>query len=219
MLKLENGLTQSSRAIKSPMKSSIPVYQEAFSNYNPSGDELKIYTYPSPVLKKVAGTVNEFNEELKNLCQNMLFTMYRAPGIGLAAPQVGVSSRLFVMDIDYKREKVTRADGSLDYNLSEFNPLVFINPVIENKKGEVLFQEGCLSVPGIYEEVKRSESITVKFQDWNGSHHSIDADELLAVCIQHENDHLDGIVFLERLSLIKKNLLTKKYLKKKKKKV
>ncbi|MCF8058059.1 MAG: peptide deformylase [Bacteriovoracaceae bacterium] len=201
------------------MISTIPTYLEAFSDYRLEGDELKIFTYPSPVLKKIAKPVIEFNGELKSLCRNMLYTMYKAPGIGLAAPQVGISERIFVMDIDYKREKVTRADGTLDFDLSGFNPLIFINPVIENNQGEVLFQEGCLSVPGIYEEVKRSQSITVKFQDWNGDNHSIDADELLSVCIQHENDHLDGIVFLERLSLIKRNLLTKKFLKKKKKKV
>ncbi|MCR9205169.1 MAG: peptide deformylase, partial [Halobacteriovoraceae bacterium] len=193
-------------------------YQEAFKDYSPAGETLKVFTYPSPVLKKVADPVTEFNEELKALCKNMLFTMYQAPGIGLAAPQVGISKRLFVMDIDYSREKVTRADGTSDYELHGFTPLIFINPVIENKKGEILYQEGCLSVPGIYEDVKRAETILVKFQDWDGNHHQINADQLLSVCIQHENDHLDGIVFLERLSLLKKNLLTKKYMKKKKKK-
>ncbi len=200
------------------MKSTIPIYQEAFNDYRPEGEDLKIYTYPSPVLKKIAEPVERFDGELKELCLNMLATMYRAPGIGLAAPQVGISQRLFVMDIDYKREKVTRSDGTVEFELSEFNPLIFINPIIENKKGEILYQEGCLSVPGIYEDVKRAESITVHFQDWEGNEHTLNAQELLSVCIQHENDHLDGIVFLERLSLIKRNLLTKKFLKKKKKK-
>lgn len=200
------------------MTENIEIYQEAFKDYSPSGETLKVFTYPSPVLKKVAEPVTDFNDELKALCKNMLFTMYQAPGIGLAAPQVGVSKRLFVMDIDYNREKVTRADGTSDYELNNFNPLIFINPVIENKKGEILYQEGCLSVPGIYEDVKRAETVSVKFQDWDGNHHEINADQLLSVCVQHENDHLDGIVFLERLSLLKKNLLTKKYLKKKKKK-
>lgn len=201
------------------MKSTIPVYQEAFKDYKPEGENLKIYTYPSPVLKKVAEPVTEFGDDLKKLCLDMLATMYEAPGIGLAAPQVGVSQRLFVMDIDYKREKVTRADGTIEYELGDFNPLIFINPRIEDKQGEMLYQEGCLSVPGIYEDVKRAESIKVTFQDWNGNEHQLNAEELLSVCIQHENDHLDGIVFLERLSLIKRNLLTKKFMKKKKKKV
>lgn len=199
------------------MKTTVATYAEAFKNYSPSGEELKIFTYPAPVLKKVAEPVTEFNEDLKSLCLNMLFTMYQAPGIGLAAPQVGISQRIFVMDIDYDREQVTRADGTNDIELKNFNPLIFINPVIKNKKGEILYQEGCLSFPGIYEDVKRAEEITVDFSDWDGNPHSINASELLSVCIQHENDHLDGIVFLERLSLLKKNLLMKKFLKKKKK--
>jgi peptide deformylase len=144
--------------------------------------------------------------------------MYHAPGIGLAAPQVGISKRLFVMDITYDREEVTRADGSNDFEYSNFAPLVFINPIIKNKQGEVLYEEGCLSLPGLYEEVKRAETVTVDYQDVEGNSHSIDADELLSICIQHENDHLDGIVFIERLSMIKKNLLSKKFLKQQKKK-
>jgi len=203
--------------MESTIKSSIELYKSEFTNYNPQGKLLEIFTYPEPVLKKVAKPVTVFDEELKTLCLDMLYTMYQAPGIGLAAPQVGKSIRLFVMDIDYDREKVTRADGAIDFQLSNFNPLIFINPVIENKEGEILYQEGCLSVPGIYEDVKRAESILVKFQDWEGNHHSIEANDLLSVCIQHENDHLEGIVFLERLSLIKRNLLTKKFLKQKKK--
>ncbi len=187
-------------------------------DYRLEGELLQIFTYPAPVLKKVAEPVVEFNDELRALCKDMLFTMYHAPGIGLAAPQIGKSIRLFVMDIDFDREEVTRADGSTDYTLSNFNPLVFINPVISNKHGEVLYEEGCLSVPGIYEEVKRAETITVEYQDMWGEKHSIDADELLSICIQHENDHLEGIVFLERLSMLKQNFLKKKFLKQKKKK-
>jgi len=199
------------------IKSVIDFYTTEFKNYNPQGKLLEVFTYPSPILKKVSAPVTDFSDELKELCLDMLYTMYQAPGIGLAAPQIGKSLRLFVMDIDFNREKITRPDGSYRYELSNFNPLIFINPVIENKQGEILYQEGCLSVPGIYEDVKRAESIVVKFQDWEGNHHSIEAHELLSVCIQHENDHLDGIVFLERLSMLKKNLLTKKYMKQKKK--
>lgn len=187
-------------------------------NYKLEGELLQIQTYPAPVLKKVALPVTEFNEELELLCKNMLFTMYKAPGIGLAAPQVGQSIRLFVMDIEYDREEITKADDSVEYKLSNFNPMIFINPVIKNTQGETLYEEGCLSVPGIYEEVKRFETITVDYQDIRGNHHSIDADELLSICIQHENDHLEGIVFLERLSMLKQNLLKKKFLKQKKKK-
>lgn len=187
-------------------------------NYKLEGKKLPIFTYPAPVLKKVAAPVTEFNDELRALVKDMLFTMYHAPGIGLAAPQVGVSQRFFVLDIWFERDKVTLADGTEEYRLSDFNPMVFINPVFKNKSGEIIHEEGCLSVPGIYEDVKRAEFVTVEYQDMFGNHHSLDADELLSVCLQHENDHLDGIVFIERLSFLKKQLIEKKFLKKQKKK-
>ena len=187
-------------------------------NYILEGEILTIEKYPSPILKKIAAPVTEFNEELQLLIKNMLFTMYNAPGIGLAAPQVGASLRFFVLDIWYDREKVTLADGTEEYRLSEFSPMVFINPVFKNKTGEVVNEEGCLSVPGIYEDVERAEFVAVEFQDMFGKHHTIEADELLSVCLQHENDHLDGIVFIERLSFLKKQLLEKKFLKKQQKK-
>lgn len=186
---------------------------EIVENYNLTGNKLEIFTYPAPILKKVAKPVTDFNEDLKKLCTDMLFTMYHAPGIGLAAPQIGESLRIFVMDIDFKREEVTRADGTKDFELSEFNPRIFINPVIEKVEGEILYEEGCLSVPGVYEEVKRTEKINVHYQDVQGNKHTIEADGLLSVCIQHENDHLEGIVFLERLSTLKRNFLTKRFLK------
>ena len=186
---------------------------EILENYSPSGEKLKIFTYPAPVLKKIAEPITEFNDDLKKLCKDMLYTMYHAPGIGLAAPQVGKSIRLFVMDIDFNREEVTRADGTKDYELSNFNPLILINPEIEKVEGEILYEEGCLSLPGLYEEVKRVEKIKVHYQDVDGNKHTRDADGLLSVCIQHENDHLEGIVFLERLSTLKRNFLTKRYLK------
>lgn len=188
----------------------------SLENYKLEGEELEIFTYPAPVLKKVAEPVTEFNDELKLLVKNMLFTMYHAPGIGLAAPQVGVSKRFFVMDIDFEREEVANAEGNEEIRLGNFNPRVFINPKIVEPEGEILHEEGCLSVPGIYEEVKRAEHIKVEYQDMDGNHHVLEADELLSICIQHENDHLDGIVFLERLSMLKRNLLTKKYMKRKK---
>ena len=187
-------------------------------NYKLEGEKLEIFTYPAPILKKVAKPVTEFNEELHGIIKNMLYTMYHAPGIGLAAPQVGVSLRFFVLDIWYDREKITHADGREEFRLSEFNPMVFINPVFKNKSGEIIHEEGCLSVPGIYEDVKRAELVTVEFQDIFGEHHEIEADELLSVCLQHENDHLDGIVFIERLSFLKKQLLEKKFLKQQQKK-
>ncbi|MBT7611455.1 MAG: peptide deformylase [Bacteriovoracaceae bacterium] len=185
-------------------------------DYILEGELLNIFKYPSPVLKKVADPVTDFNDDLKLLVKNMLFTMYKAPGIGLAAPQVGLSHRLFVLDVEFQREEIHNPDGDCEIRLSHFKPRVFINPIISDLEGEIIHEEGCLSVPGVYEDVKRAEKITINYQDLDGKSHKMEAEEMLAICLQHENDHLDGVVFLERLSLIKKNLLTKKYLKKKK---
>ncbi|MCO4755096.1 MAG: peptide deformylase [Bacteriovoracaceae bacterium] len=189
--------------------------EKIIENYALEGKLLDIHTYPDPVLTKVAEEVapEEFNQELKELCKNMLYTMYHAPGIGLAAPQIGISKRIFVVDIDYDREET--AEGSDEYTLSNFQPEVFINPVIKNKEGEITYQEGCLSLPGIYEDVKRFENIVVEYQNTDGEKLEMNADELLSICIQHENDHLDGIVFIDRLSGLKKSFFKKKLLKQK----
>lgn len=180
-------------------------------NYQLEGERLQIYTYPEPVLTKVAEEVAEFGPKLEKLCKDMLYTMYQAPGIGLAAPQIGLSKRIFVIDVDYSREETE--EGSGEYTLGDFNPRIFINPIIKEKVGEITYQEGCLSLPGIYEDVKRFENIIVSYQDTQGNTHELEADELLSICIQHENDHLDGIVFIERLSMLKRNFFKKKFLK------
>ena len=182
-------------------------------DYQLEGNKLEIVKYPNPVLKKVAAPVTEFDDELRTLVKDMLYTMYKAPGLGLAAPQVGKSLRLFVMDTDYKREEIEDAQGNETYNLSEFSPKVLITPIFRDHEGEMLYEEGCLSLPGIFENVRRPEKVTVEYQDMWGNKHTEEAHGLYAVCLQHENDHLDGIVFLERLSLLKKNLLRKKFLK------
>lgn len=184
-------------------------------NYELKGELIPIVKYPDPVLSKVAEPVLQFNQELKELVKNMLFTMYHAPGIGLAAPQVGRSIRLFVLDVDYDRETVTNSSGKEEVRMSGFNPMVFINPVITGTAGTTTYEEGCLSVPGVYEEVKRHKSIHVKFQDLEGNFHELEADDMLAICLQHENDHLDGIVFIERLSNLKKQFYKKKMAKEK----
>lgn len=184
-------------------------------NYKLKGDELPIVTYPDPVLSKKAAPVTKFGPDLENLVKDMLFTMYHAPGIGLAAPQVGVSERLFVLDVDYDREMVTNSSGKEEARLSNFNPMVFINPVITGTSGSTTYEEGCLSVPGVYEEVKRHKTIHVKYQNMQGETLELEADDMLAICIQHENDHLDGIVFIERLSNLKKNFYKKKMAKEK----
>lgn len=184
-------------------------------NYKLSGDKLPILTYPEPVLSQVAKPVTDFSPNLEKLVKNMLFTMYNAPGIGLAAPQVGVSERIFVLDVEYDREVVTNSSGQDEVRMSNFNPIVFINPIITGTSGTTTYEEGCLSVPGVYEEVKRHKSIHVKYQNLKGETLEIEADDMLAICIQHENDHLDGIVFIERLSNLKKNFYKKKMAKEK----
>lgn len=183
--------------------------------YELKGTELPIVTYPEPVLSQVAQPVDKFDKNLEHLVKDMLFTMYHAPGIGLAAPQVGKSIRLFVLDVDYDRETITNAAGKEEFRLSNFHPMVFINPVITGTSGTTVFEEGCLSVPGVYEEVKRYKSIHVKYQDLKGDFHELEADDMLSICIQHENDHLDGIVFIERLSNLKKQFYKKKMVKEK----
>ena len=110
-------------------------------DYKLEGQKLTILTFPSPVLKKIAAPVTEFNDELITLVKNMLYTMYNAPGIGLAAPQVGSSLRLFVLDISFEREKVTLADGKEEYRFFDFKPMVFINPVFKNQSGEVIMKK------------------------------------------------------------------------------
>ena len=183
--------------------------------YELKGNSLPIFTYPESVLSQVAEPVTQFNKDLEHLVRDMLYTMYHAPGIGLAAPQVGKSIRLFVLDVVYEREAVTNSSGKEEFRLSDFQPMVFINPEITGTSGTTTYEEGCLSVPGVYEEVKRFKSVRVKYQDLKGAYHEIEADDMLAICIQHENDHLNGMVFIERLSNLKKNFYKKKMLKEK----
>lgn len=185
-------------------------------NYQLEGTELPILKYPHPTLSKVAKPVIEFNQELKQLVKDMIFTMYKAPGIGLAAPQVGKGLRLFVVDINYDRDEITLPDGTEDYTLSNLHPMVFINPTFKDADGEILYEEGCLSLPGIYEEVCRANSITIEYQNLEGEKCSLRAEGTLAVCLQHENDHLDGKVFIDRISFMKRNMIKKKFEKKKK---
>ncbi len=158
---------------------------------------LKIHHYPDPVLKRKASPVTVFDAALRQLAIDMLDTMYAAPGVGLAAPQVGISSRLIVLDCSGKE--------------GERQPLVAINPEIVASEGECCEEEGCLSVPEYYAKVVRSEQIKVRFQDLEGTPREIEATGLWAVCFQHEIDHLDGILFVDRLSPLKRALFRKNY--------
>jgi len=162
---------------------------------------LDIKKYPAPVLKKKAAAVSVFDEELQKLIEDMVETMYAAPGVGLAAPQVGVSKRLAVIDISSRDDQ---------------HPLiVLINPCVLRTAGEVEFEEGCLSIPEYTAKVKRSESLVVRAHDRNGDEVEIEADGLLAIALQHEIDHLDGFLLIDRISPIKREFFKKRYKKKK----
>ncbi len=180
------------------------------ANANP----YKIILYPDPVLKVKGQEITEFDESIKKLAEDMLLTMYQAPGIGLAGPQIGVSKRIFVLDVDYERDCIDE-DQEL-YQVSNLNPTVFINPVLRDLEGETTYQEGCLSLPEIFDDVKRFETLVVDFFDINGKKQTMSADGLLSICIQHENDHLDGVMFIEKLSTLKYNFYKKKMIKEKK---
>ncbi len=156
---------------------------------------LKILEYPHPVLKQKAEPVAKIDDEIKKILSNMLETMYDAPGIGLAAPQIGISKRMLVLDISENKD----------------NPYIIINPEIIWKSDEVnIYQEGCLSVPEQYADVVRPEKIKLKYQNIDGKEQIIEADGLLATCIQHEMDHLNGVLFIDHLSRLKRNMLVKK---------
>ncbi|MCM2265578.1 MAG: peptide deformylase [Desulfuromonadales bacterium] len=158
---------------------------------------LRIRHYPDPVLKQTAVRITEFNAELRHLASDMLETMYAAPGVGLAAPQVGVSRRLIVLDCSPK-------DG-------DRQPLVAVNPEILTREGECCEEEGCLSVPEYYANVVRSEKVRVRFQELDGTVREVETAGLWAICFQHEIDHLDGILFVDRLSPLKRSLFRKRY--------
>lgn len=161
---------------------------------------LHILEYPDTRLRTVALPVAEVNDEIRQLIGDMFETMYMAPGIGLAASQVDFHQRVLVIDISEDKSE----------------PLCFINPEIIEATGTVSRDEGCLSVPDVYESVERAERIRVKALDRDGKQFELEADELLAVCIQHEIDHLDGKLFVDYISPLKRQRLKKKLSKAKK---
>ena len=148
---------------------------------------LPILRFPDPRLKKIAAPVTKIDDSIRQLIADMAETMYEAPGIGLAATQVDVHKQVVVIDISEDRNDL----------------LALINPRIENFQGQQVGEEGCLSVPGIFEKVERAEQVTVHYQDADGQVRKMVADGLLAVCVQHELDHLNGTVFVDHLSQLK----------------
>jgi len=148
--------------------------------------EIKIY--PDAVLKKKAVEISKVDGEIKKLAKDMIETMYAGDGAGLAGPQVGKSKRIFVLDIGK-------------------GPMVFINPKIYDKRGKQVDIEGCLSLPGLEAKVKRAESLRCKYLNREGKEQEIESEDLLARVIQHENDHLDGILFIDRMGFLRRKKL------------
>ncbi len=157
---------------------------------------LPIVKYGDPVLEKVATPVTAFDEELEKLAKNMVETMYAAPGYGLAAPQVGVSQRLIVLD-----ESVGKSADSL---------LILVNPEIINSEGQQCEEEGCLSLPDFTAKVQRPFRVVVSTQDLKGQHRVIEGQQLLARIMAHEIDHLNGILFINHLSSLKRDIIKRK---------
>jgi peptide deformylase len=153
-----------------------------------------ILEFPDPRLRTRAQAVTRFDPEFQRVVDDMLETMYAAPGIGLAATQIDVHQRLIVIDL------------SAEHN----DPLVLVNPEILSREGEVATEEGCLSVPGYFEEVKRASKIRLRAQDRTGNVFERDCEDLLAVCVQHEMDHIDGKLFVDYLSSLKRERIRKK---------
>lgn len=156
--------------------------------------KLDILEYPDPRLRTKAAPVVHFDAKLKQLISDMLETMYAAPGIGLAATQVNVHQQLLVVDVSENKTE----------------PRVFINPKLIAQEGHQVYQEGCLSVPGIYADVERANHIRVEAQDADGNHFIVESEGLLPICIQHEMDHLAAKLFVDYLSPLKRDLVRKK---------
>ncbi|RKQ63910.1 peptide deformylase [Thermovibrio guaymasensis] len=167
--------------------------------------EREIRIYPDEVLKKEAQRVEDFNSELRELVGDMFDTMYKKGGVGLAANQVGVLKRVFIVDLNSGKE----GQGK--------EKLVFINPEIIHSEGKDVAQEGCLSLPGLWKKVKRAKRVVIKAQDLEGREFQMEAEGLLARALQHELDHLNGMVFIDRLSPLQRRLALEKYKKLKRK--
>jgi peptide deformylase len=166
---------------------------------------LPILTAPDPRLKKKSLPVEAVDAEIRRLMDDMLETMYDAPGIGLAAPQVGIPKRVIVLDIDREDTKT--------------GPLLMANPeIIEASDEDASYEEGCLSVPDHYSDVVRPATVKVRYLDRDGQARELACDGLLATCVQHEIDHLDGILFIDHISALKRNMILRKLLKARKEK-
>ena len=163
----------------------------------------EILTEPNKILREKSLPVDKVDKDLQNTMDDMLETMYAAPGIGLAAIQIGIPKRIIVLDLARKDEPK--------------NPMFFINPeIIKKSNNNSTYEEGCLSVPGQFAEIERPDKCHVKYLDYNGKPQEIEAEGMLATCIQHEMDHLEGVLFIDYLSKLKKTMIVKKLSKQKK---
>jgi len=163
----------------------------------------KILTEPNPFLRQKSQSVEKVDDSIRKVMDDMLETMYDAPGIGLAAIQIGILKRIIVLDISKDPEKK--------------EPMYFINPEkVYTSKDQATYEEGCLSVPGQFAEIDRPDKCHIKYLDYNGDSKELKAEGLLATCIQHEIDHLEGILFIDYLSKLKRSMITKKLSKQKK---
>ena len=163
---------------------------------------LELYEYPHPILAQKAQKVLKVDESVRKLVDDMLETMYADKGVGLAAPQIGVSKRIIVIDTEQRDE---------DGNYKPGNPMCLINPEIVYKSEEMLiFCEGCLSVPKQSADVERHYKVKVRYLDYDGKEQEMEAEDYPAVVLQHEIDHLDGILYIDRISRLKRNMLLKK---------
>ena len=162
----------------------------------------KILTEPDPLLRKKCEPLEKVDKDLKKLMNDMLETMYDAPGIGLAAIQIGILKRVIVIDLSKDEDKK--------------KPIFLINPeIISRSKSTSIYEEGCLSLPGQYFEIERPAECRIKYLDYNGNLKELKADGLLSTCIQHEVDHLNGVLFIDYLSKLKKSMIVKKLIKQK----
>ena len=162
-------------------------------------ESLTIYTYPSPILRQKASPVTVFNKEISEISQSMLESMYNSSGIGLAAIQAGILKRIVVIDLN---------SGENDY--SKRDPHIFVNPKITKKSGNTVSEEGCLSVIDFRGEIDRAEKITLEYQDIKGESKTLEADGIMSICLQHEIDHLNGILFIDHLPFLKQKMVKKR---------
>lgn len=179
--------------------------------------KLKVYTFPDLILTQKALPIQRVEKTLRPLVDDMFETMYFAPGVGLAANQVGILQRIIVLDTDFDLEDLKEGDlippGAEVVGttlIKNKKPRLMINPEIIHREGSIVFSEGCLSVPEYYAEVKRALKVKVQYQNVDGLTQTLDAEGHLAVAIQHEIDHLDGKLFIDRLSSLKKEMIKKK---------